>query len=224
VARVRVLIGPDTDDLAVVYAAPSTPWLRLNFVGTVDGAAQGADGKSGGINNAADKVVFDTLRELADAIVVGAGTARTEGYRPTSAPLVVVSGSGRVPPLLRVAEPGRVLLATHAASAGLAEAREVLGADQVLVQGSHQVDLPALVPALVERGFRDLLCEGGPRLARDLLAAGAVDELCVTTVPHLIAGDQVRLLTGEQVEVPLRLACLLEEDGTLLARWFVGRG
>lgn len=220
----RVLTGPDADDLAVVYAAPSTPWLRLNFVSTVDGAAQGSDGKSGGINNAADKVVFDTLRGLADAIVVGAGTARTEGYRPVSRPIVVVSGSGRVPPRLRGAEAGRVLLVTHAASPGLADARDVLGADQVLVLGGTEVDLAALVPALVERGLRDLLCEGGPRLARDLLAAGVVDELCVTTVPHLIAGEQVRLLTGGQVDVPLRLASLLEEDGTVLARWFVERG
>ncbi|MEO5853352.1 MAG: dihydrofolate reductase family protein [Nocardioides sp.] len=219
----RVLTGPDTDDLAVVYAAPSAPWLRLNFVSTVDGAAQGADGKSGGINNAADKVVFDTLRSLADAIVVGAGTARTEGYRPVATPIVVVSGSGQVPPRLRGGEPGQVLLVTHAASPGLDEARDVLGVDQVLVLGASEVDLGSLVPALVARGFDDLLCEGGPRLARDLVGAGAVDELCVTTVPHLIAGEQVRLLTGGQVEVPLRLASLLEEDGTVLARWFVER-
>ena len=102
----RVLLGPDTADLAEHYAPPRTPWLRLNFVTTVDGAVQGADGKSGGINNATDKRVFDTLRDLADAVVVGAGTARTEGYRPGSRPIVVVSRSGRVPPLL--AEPAPV--------------------------------------------------------------------------------------------------------------------
>jgi len=56
------------------------------------------------------------------------------------------------------------------------------------------------------------------------LAAGVVDELCVTTVPHLIAGDQVRITTGAGVDVPLRLKTLLEQDGTLLARWLVQRG
>ena len=188
---------------------------------TVDGAVQGADGRSGGINNAADKVVFDALRELADAIVVGAGTARTEGYRPVSTPTVVVSGSGQVPAALRGADAGAVLLVTHAASPGLSEARDLVGADHVLVLGERDVDLAGLVPALVERGYRHLLCEGGPRLARDLLAAGAVDELCVTTVPLLLAGDQLRLLSGAPVEVPLRLATLLEQDGTLLTRWLV---
>ena len=47
------------------------PWLRLNFVATVDGAAEGGDGTSGSINNAADNRVFHLLRDLADVIVVG---------------------------------------------------------------------------------------------------------------------------------------------------------
>lgn len=219
----RVLTGPDTDDLAVLYAAPRSPWLRLNFVSTVDGAVQGADGRSGGINNATDKLVFDTLRRLAHAIVVGAGTARTEGYRPVGTPTVVVSGSARVPPLLLDGAPGSVLLVTCGASSGLADARAALGPEHVLVLGEDHVDLTALAPRLVERGLHDLLCEGGPRLARDLLAAGVVDELCVTTVPRLIAGGQLRLLTGGQLDVPLRLGTMLEEEGTVLTRWFVDR-
>lgn len=219
----RVLVGPDTDDLRVLYAAPESPWLRLNFVGTVDGAVQGEDGRSGGINNAADKVVFDTLRELADAIVVGAGTARVERYRPVATTTVVVSGSGRVPPLLLGCAPGRVLLVTCGTSPSLDGARRALGREHVLVLGKDEVDLAALRPALGERGLHDLLCEGGPRLARDLLAAGVVDELCVTTVPRLIAGGQLRLLDGAQVDVPLRLGTMLEEEGTVLVRWFVDR-
>lgn len=218
----RVLVGPEIDDLRALYAVPRTPWLRLNFVSTVDGAAQGDDGKSGGINNAVDKRVFDALRALADAIVVGAGTARTEGYRPTTRPTVVVSGSGRIPALLRGAEPGRVLLVTHAGSPGLAEARELLG-DDVVVVGTDQVDLAALPAALAERGLRHLLCEGGPHLARGLLAAHVVDELCATTVPRLIAGHRLRITAGPPVDVPLRLETLLEEGGTLLARWIVDR-
>lgn len=219
----RVLVGPETDDLRVLYAVSTTPWLRLNFVSTVDGAAQGTDGRSGGINNAVDKVVFAALRGLADAVVVGAGTARTEGYRPVGSPTVVVSRSGQVPPLLASGPTGSVLLVTCAASAGLASARAVLGTEQVLVLGDDTVDLGALVPTLVERGLSDLLCEGGPRLARDLLAAGVVDEVCVTTVPLLIAGDQIRMTTGAGIGVPLTLRTMLEDEGTVLTRWVVDR-
>jgi riboflavin biosynthesis pyrimidine reductase len=219
---VRVLVGPRTDDLHVLYAVPRMPWLRLNFVSTVDGAAQGEDGKSGGINNAVDKRVFHALRDMADAIVIGAGTARIEGYRPTAKPTIVVSASGRLPAPLRDADPGRVLLVTHERSPGLPEARDLLG-DDVVVVGTDEVDLAALPRALDARGLRYLLCEGGPHLARGLLAARVVDELCATTVPRLIAGDHLRITAGLPVDVPLRLATLLEDDGTLLARWLVDR-
>ena len=77
--------------------------------------------------------------------------------------------------------------------------------------------------ALAERGLRNLLSEGGPYLLRDLLAAGVVDELCVTFVPRVVAGVHPRITEGASVDVPMGLALLLEEDGTLLGRWLVER-
>ncbi len=215
----RTLTGPD-GGLREIYAAPSTPWLRVNMISTIDGAATGDSGLTGSINNTADKVVFELLRELADAVIVGAGTARAEGYPPLGKPTVVVSRSGHVPEKMRDAEPGRVLLATCSAAAGLAEARETLGDEHVLVLGSHRVDLVALKSALVDRGFGDLLCEGGPHLLRDLLDQGVADEVACTWVPRLVAGLHPRITDGPPVDVQLRLHSLLEEDGTLLGRWF----
>lgn len=218
----RVLIGDgDATDLGAVYAAPCASWLRLNFVSTVDGAVQGEDGVSGSINNAADKAVFDTLRELADAIVIGAGTAQIEGYRPTDKPTVVVTGSGSVPPTLLGGEPGSLLVVTRSGAPNLAAARQQVGDDRVLVLGDEAVDVARLRPALAERGLDHLLCEGGPTLARSLLAAEVVDELCATVVPRLIAGDHLRLAAGPGIDVRLRLTGLLydDESATLLARW-----
>ena len=218
----KVLVGPDaggSTDLAELYAVPRTPWLRINMVGTVDGAATGDTGTTGSINNAVDKQVFDQLRAMADVIVVGAGTARAEGYRSTDRPLVVVSRRGEVPEQLRDASPGSVLMATCSTAEHVDRAREVLGADQVLVLGSHRVDLPLLKQVLVDRGWTSQLCEGGPHLLRDLLAAGVADELCTTTVPRLVAGEHPRIVQGPPVDVPLRLHLLLEDEDTLLARW-----
>lgn len=220
----RVLMGPGqggTPDLDEVYAVPRTPWLRANMVSTLDGAASGADGRSGSINDPADREVFATLRRLADAILVGAGTARTEGYRPAAVPIVVVSRRAQVPPSLRGSEPGRVLLATCSTAEGLAEARALLGEEQVLVCGRHRVDLAALRQRLVGRGLVSLLAEGGPRLLRDLLDQGVVDELCATVVPRLVAGEHPRITAGPPLDVPLSLYTLLEQDGTLLGRWLL---
>lgn len=212
----------DDGALEALYRPPSLPWLRVNMVSTLDGAANGESGKSGSINNEADKRVFHALRTQADAIVVGAGTARTERYRVTDVPLVVVSHRGLVPDQLKEAPPGTVLLVTCAESLGLDEGRDTLGHDNVIVAGASEVDLGAMKAALVERGHRNLLCEGGPHLLRDLLDAGAADELCLTWVPRVIGGVHPRILEGAPVESPMRLAVLLEEEGTLIGRWLVG--
>ncbi len=191
------------------------------MVSTVDGAATGETGKSGSINDAVDRQVFQELRALADAIVVGAGTARVEGYRPADKPLVVVSRHALVPATLRDCRPGSVLMATCESAPGLADARRLLGVENVLVLGSHRVDLTLLKQVLADRGWVDVLCEGGPRLLRDLLASGAADELCTTVVPRLLAGEHIRITHGAPIDVPLHLHVLLESGGTLLARWLV---
>jgi len=221
---VRTLIdtlGAGSDELVDLYRPPRLPWLRVNMVSTLDGAANGESGKSGSINNDADQAVFQALRAQADAVIVGAGTARTEGYRVAAVPLVIVSHSGQVPEQLREAPAGAVLLALPASSPGLDDARALLGGENVIVVGDDQVDLPALKEALVGRGLRNLLSEGGPSLLRDLLASGAADELTLTWVPRLIGGVHPRIVMGASVDVDLELAVLLEQDGTLLGRWFV---
>ena len=219
--ELRRLADLSDDELAAAYTPEREPWLRVNFVSTVDGAAQGSDGVSKSINNDADKRVFDALRRRADCLVVGAGTLRDEGYDVPPMPLVVVSRSADIPPTLRDAPRGRILMATVASSDGLAAARETLGEENVLELGEDEIDLVALKAALVERGWTEQLCEGGPSLFADLLAAGVVDELCWTIVPTLTGGDAVRIATGAEVEVALRPALLLEQDGTLLGRWLV---
>ena len=212
----------DDDALRAAYAPPHLPWLRLNFVATVDGAAEGGDGTSGSINNAADNRVFHLLRDLADVIVVGAGTVRAEGYRPNVKPLVVVTRSGELPPTLLEGDTSRLHLATGSLAPGLERARSVLG-DRVLVLGEEAPDPAALRVALEDAGYGSILCEGGPHLAADLLAAGLVDELCSTVVPALVGGSHARIAEGAPVAVPLDLHSLLEADSTLLARWLVRR-
>jgi riboflavin biosynthesis pyrimidine reductase len=218
----RVLLG-EGDELATLYAAPDQPWLRVNMVATVDGAATGDDGTSRSINNGADKVVFDLLRDISDAVVVGAGTVRIEGYAVGRKPLVVVTRTGAVPPTQRSAERGQVLMATVSGAPYLEEARELLGEENVLVLGSHRVDPARMKDELVLRGYRHLLSEGGPHLLRDLLDQGVADEVDSTIVPRVVGGGHRRITDGPPVDVPLRLHALVEQDATLLARWFVVR-
>lgn len=204
-----------------LYRPPGT-WLRANMAMTLDGRVSGSDGRSGSINSPADRALFAILRRLSDAVVVGAGTARTEGYRPADRPIIVVSGSGQVPERLQGAPAGAVLLATHAAAPGLRAAQAELGVDQVLVLGAERVELGSLRPALAERGLRALLCEGGPSLLGELIAAEQIDELCLTITQRIVGGSGPTLLTGAPLDVTAAPASLLRAaDGTLFGRWLL---
>lgn len=232
----------DPEALALAYAYPELDpkesWVRANFVSTLDGAATGDDGRSSSINTGADRDVFALLRALADVILVGAGTARTEGYRratvrapwlelrdarPAHPTMAIVSRSGDIPPRLSQARPdsGEVLLITcrRAGAETIELARATLGEEQVIVEGEENVDLVAGLDALALRGLRRVLCEGGPHLMRDLTASGRLDELCLTLAPTLVAGDRTRITAGAPVTTNLLPRLLIESHGTILGRW-----
>lgn len=204
------------DDLIQRYAdlAPDRAWLRLNMVATVDGSAVGADGLSGSINTGADHRVFALLRAWADVILVGAGTVSAEGY---AAPQTEPRWSR-----LRGARAAHPALAV-VTSQGLPEGFDANEGGEAFAVPVGEDGLPGVVADLHDRGFQHILAEGGPTLAGQLLSTGQFDELCLTTSPLAVAGQGSRILHGDPATVPLHLAGLLEEDGTLLARWHTGR-
>jgi 5-amino-6-(5-phosphoribosylamino)uracil reductase len=199
------------------------PHLRAGFVTSVDGAIA-VDGRSSGLGSPADKAVFRALRTVADAVVVGAGTAREEDYGPvryaeTAAAWRASHGRSAQPPVVLVTRSGRVheRLLDGPVIVAAPEGVEVAHDDVI-----RTVEPRALVAALHARGLTRLLCEGGPSLLTDLLAAGAVDELCLTTAP-LAVGDGPHLL-GDVPATSLELLSLIHDDpGVLLARWSVVR-
>lgn len=222
ILRPLVPVGPeiDLDDRAALldlYRPPSPAWLRLNFVATVDGSAAGPDGTSETLSSRSDRRILGVIRELADVVLVGAGSVRTEGYQvPKRAPLAIATRSGDLGGH-RLTELDRVLVL------GPETAREAvastLGAEFVSVSRSPG----ALLEALRERGWASVACEGGPTLAAELLGAGLVDELCLTTSP-VLGGSALPLLHGVVPARALRLAGLLSDEADMLfARWLIAR-
>ena len=60
-------------------AARRRPRVMLNMISTADGRAT-VGGRSGAISGGADRELFHGLRSAVDAVLVGAGTVRTERY------------------------------------------------------------------------------------------------------------------------------------------------
>lgn len=226
-----------TDDAEIerLYAYPSDDglWVRTSFVSTIDGAASADDGRSGSLGGDMDSRVFGVLRSLADVVVVGAGTARTEGYRPAgfdeiqlarrkrlglapSLPIAVVSRRLDIPDALLV--PGQIVVTAADASADdIARLRETV---DVIAAGEGAIDWSAALAALSHRGLTRVMCEGGPSLHGELIALDLVDEVCVTIAPVMAAGGAPRISHGPTaVDRPMRVGHAFEADGVLLTRW-----
>ena len=218
----------DPVDPMAVYADPPVaagrPGVRFNMIASVDGATA-VDGVAGGLGGEADRALFALLRRLADVVLVAAGTARAEGYGPSPVPIAVVTRSCRLDWDSRffTAQFARPVVVTVATAPAEARARAAEVAD-VVVAGERDVDLARALDVLGARGWRAVLCEGGPTLNGQLAAAGLLDELCLTLSPCLVGGDAKRLLAGPLLPGPptLTLASACEEDGFLFLRYRAG--
>jgi riboflavin biosynthesis pyrimidine reductase len=219
--------------------------VLLNMVETADGRAT-LGGRSGAVSGAADRELFHALRASCDGVLVGAGTVRAERYgrmlrdeslralrerhgMPPEPLACIVSGRlvlGDDIPLLRDPE-ARVVVLT-ASEASLPE----LGAqlDYVRTPGA-QLDLAAAVTELATRfSLASVLCEGGPHLARELLAAGLLDEIFLTVSPLLAggepsSGEALRILAGAELDPPAQLELLdaMRSGSYLFMRYAVAR-
>lgn len=224
------LSGLDLIDLA--YA--DRPYLVLNFATTLDGRAA-IEGRSGPIGSDTDTRMLERLRTRVDAVMIGAGTMRAERYgRVVSDPglraqreriglahdplAVLVTGRLDLPwdaPLFTNGG-GKVLIFT----ASEADPPQTETSVRV-VRHEGSVDLGEAMRYLrKERDVRALLCEGGPDLHGQLVAAGLTDELFLTIAAKLASGPGPHILEGTLPEVVgMELAWLLEHRGELFARY-----
>lgn len=236
--------GVDVDRLYAVDrpTIAGRPWVVGLMASTADGAAV-VEGLSGAIGGPGDRDVFRAVRAIADAVVVGSGTATAERYGPVRTPPEVVPtrlARGQEPHPQAVLVSGRLSLApdlrlfaeadgstprplvVHAPTAP-ADRRRALAPVADLVEvpaGAGGVDPDALLGELGRRGHRVVVLEGGPTLNGALVAADRVDELCLTLDPMVVGGRSPRIVAGDGAAVARAWhpAHLLEHDGTLFWR------
>lgn len=220
-------------DLFAAYAQPDAG-VRVNFVTSADGAAT-LEARSAGLSGPADRTVFRVLRAVADVVLVGAGTARVEGYGPVRPapehqawrrahglppvpPVAIVSGSLALDPTTAMFTAALTRPIVLTGPAPPADRLALLEPVADVIRG----DSPGnWLQTLTERGLSRVLCEGGPRLFSALLAGDHVDELCLTVSP-LLAGPAELRMTAPEASIPTRgldLVHVLTDDGFLFLRY-----
>jgi riboflavin biosynthesis pyrimidine reductase len=215
-------------------AGANRPYLFMNFVSTVDGRAT-EGGNTRALGSEPDLQMLLGLRTIADAVLVGPGTIRVEGYarligaaerreRRVAAglaadpPLVIFARSFEVPWEASVFDAAEQPVIVYTA----VEGRPPDVAAPVEVVTLEPYSSAAALADLRARGVRALLSEGGPTLFRGLLDEGLVDELFLTLVPALTAGaGELRILPSPALSAPAALEPLwvLQAAGELFLRY-----
>ncbi len=180
------------------------PFVLWKYAATLDGRIAAADGTSQWITSPQSRADVHRLRALADAVIVGSGTARADdpqlGARlpdtEVTQPLRVVvdSSATAVKPGARILDgTGPTLIAV----AEDADATHLEGLAPIVrlprAADGPGLDVPALLGALYERGVRSVLLEGGPTLAGSFVAARAVDKVVGYLAPTLLGAGPAAL-------------------------------
>ncbi len=218
----RQLLPQPKDPIALdeLFAWPPEPAVRLSLIGSLDGAATIA-GRSGPLSSPADRAVFSYLRQSADAVIVGAATARAERYRQLESPklLAIVSQRAELDPasgLFQGDNPPLIFAA--GASASNASRLAAAGAEVILAK-EEEIDLGWVVAELRSRGCQRITCEGGPTVASSMIRLGLIDEACLTLAPLFVGSAELRLLSSPlPTPVPAHIEAVGEEDGWLFLR------
>lgn len=152
-------------------------WVRVNLITDSLGNAVGPSGSSSDLSGGADRQMLAALRAEADVILLGGETVRAEpDCLPRNRDVVIVSKTGNVPLSTITKARGRVTV-LHGRSASAPSATRGI----VLRQFTGE----AIIKAVRALGYRKIVCEGGPTIARCLVDAGLVDEWCQTVSPRV---------------------------------------
>jgi diaminohydroxyphosphoribosylaminopyrimidine deaminase/5-amino-6-(5-phosphoribosylamino)uracil reductase len=174
------------------------PYVTLKLASTLDGRIAEASGKSKWITGPQARAKVQELRRSADAVMVGAGTVRSDD-----------------PSLLPRPAKGRMPWRVIVGSTLPADAKVLTdeAAEQTLVMSGS---LKKILRDLGKRGVMHVLCEGGGELAGSLVRAGLVDEFALFIAPSMLGGDGIPMFGKKGwplTKIPLLSFQTLEKCG-----------
>ncbi|HYR58988.1 MAG TPA: dihydrofolate reductase family protein [Chthoniobacteraceae bacterium] len=223
------------------------PFVTANFALTWDARISTRRGTPTDFSSPRDKRRLLEIRARCDAVLVSARTVTIENMmmglpdealraarvRRKQAPYptrVLLSNSGRIDPKLRIFEKAFSPVVIFSTTRMPAATRTALAPRADLwLHESERVNLAAMLATLRhDYGIDRLVCEGGGRVLRSLVAADLVDEIHVTLCPRIFGGIETPTLTGIAAEflpksVPLTLQKMEIIEGECFLRYAIVR-
>jgi diaminohydroxyphosphoribosylaminopyrimidine deaminase/5-amino-6-(5-phosphoribosylamino)uracil reductase len=182
------------------------PLVTCKAAVSLDGKVAAATGDARWISSLESRRLVHGMRAVADAVMVGAGTARTDDpeltvrlARGRDPVRVVVSSEGDVPldgKLVTTARSTRTIALVGRIEPVRRRALEQCGVE-VLQMGDE--GLRGGLRRLAALGLLDILCEGGPGLTGALLREGLADRLALFVAPLLVGRGAPDLVAAPAV-------------------------
>src|SRR5947208_322581 len=208
-AGIPVVVGPGADEARLLTAGYRShvlrgrPLVTLKLAVTLDGRIGAAGGDARWITGPTARRLAHGLRDVSDAVLVGAGTVRADdprltcrlpgGHHPVR--IVLAGRALRLPARARVLArggPPTWVIAPRGAPAARVAALRRRGVEVLLLPARRgRVPFAALVRLLGARGLTSILVEGGGTVAAEALRARVVDRLVLFVAPAILGGDAV---------------------------------
>lgn len=159
------------------------PFILLKMAMTLDGKIATRDGKSKWITGPAARLRVQKLRQWADAIMIGAETARTD--KPSLS----------VREFRKIKQPRRLIVSR---SLTAKDALKLLsrGEKPEIIKASCRRDWLKELKRLGDEGVVSVLAEGGGELAASLLESGITDKIEFHIALKILGGRNSRTVVG----------------------------
>lgn len=197
------------------------PFVTVKFAQTLDGRIATATGHSRWISSPASRRFAHRLRNIHDAILVGAETVRKDDpeltcrlVRGTNPLRIILDSQLRTSPDARVftdeAHARTIVATTHRATAERRRLFEEKGIETIRLGAGRtgQIDLRDLLNTLGKRRVSSLLVEGGSAVITSFLKENLADRLIVILAPRIVGEglNSVGEMGIRQMDDALRLS------------------
>lgn len=191
----------------IKHRTTGMPLVILKSAISLDGRIATRTGSSRWITGERARAYAHRIRSEADAIVIGAGTARLDnpaltarvGRKTLHPARVIVTASGVLPPdLAAVCETGECIIATCAGSPSESLRKLEAGGAHIirLEQCGGRLSIAELMRQLAAMGCLTVLIEGGGELAASALEERVVDKVMFFYAPCIIGGREAAPAVG----------------------------
>lgn len=188
------------------YHAEKRPFVILKTAQTLDGYIATRSGESQWITGAEARKETHVLRSQIDAVVVGAGTVRTDDPRLTVRAIkarnpyrIVLTESGDIPAhVMLFAENNDMKTIVATSEKGAVKLRAIAEKQNLILWEIAQkknggLDLADFLNKAGEFGLRSLLLEGGATLTTAFWKAGLVDKYIAMIAPSILGSGMAAI-------------------------------